>query len=116
ECAGRAVRQGARLGPATRAGWVAGGIDDGGLVELAIAPDGIAEIGEARHGSVLRCARDTHPSSLRGRGEVGATAAGDELALRIEHLRLRGRELAAHPHDLAADAEITGHVPALIVA
>src|SRR5262249_57277667 len=84
-------------------------IDDRGLVELVIAPHAFAEIAEARHGSVLRYARDIHRSSLRRRGEVGAAAAGDELSLRVEHLRLRGRELAAHPHDPAADGEIPGH-------
>src|SRR5262249_38432794 len=56
-----------------------------------------------------------HPSSLRGRGEVGATAAGDELALRIEYLRLGGRELTPHPHDPAADGEIAGHGHGMIV-
>src|SRR5262249_20882266 len=91
-------------------------IDDRDLVEIAVALDEIAEIGEARHGSVPRGARDAHRSSLRRRGEIGAAAASDELALRVEHLRLRGRELAAHPHDLAADGEIPGHGYGMIVA
>src|SRR5215831_13608699 len=113
--AGDAVGHGVELGIADLARELAVEIDDRDLVEIAVAPDEIAEIGEARHGSVLRGARDTHRSCLRRRSEIGAAAAGDELALRVEHLRLRGRELAAHPHDLAADGEIPGHGHGVIV-
>src|SRR5262249_13738273 len=113
--AGDAACHGVELGMADLARELAAEIDDGDLVEIMVAPDEVAEIGEARHDAALRCARDTHRSSLRRRGEVGAAAAGDELALRIEHLRLRGRELAAHPHDLAADSEIPGHGHGVIV-
>src|SRR5262249_62330728 len=55
------------------------------------------------------------PSSLRRGGQVCATAAGDELALRIEYLRLGGRELTPHPHDPAADGEIAGHGHGMII-
>src|SRR6266487_1201021 len=55
------------------------------------------------------------PSPLRRGGEIGAAPAGDELALRIEHMRLRGRELAAHAHHLAADGEIPRHGHGMIV-
>src|SRR6266550_4289016 len=55
------------------------------------------------------------PLPLRHRREIGAAAAGDQLALRIEHLRLRGRELTSHAHDLAADGEVAGHGHGMIV-
>src|SRR5215467_4046346 len=113
--AGDAVAHGVERGIADLARALAAAIDDSDLVEIAIARDEIAEIGEARHGCALRCARDTHRSSLWRRREVGAAAAGDELALRIEHLRLGGRELTPHPHDLAADGEIAGHGHGMIV-
>src|SRR5262245_54834311 len=54
-------------------------------------------------------------SPLRRGGKIGAAAAGDELALGVEHVRLRRRELAAHAHDLAADGEIPRHRHGMIV-
>src|SRR5262249_1005963 len=87
--AGDAVGHGVELAMPDRARSLAAEIDDRDLVEIAIASDEIAEVGEGRHGSALRCARDTHRSSLRRRREIGAAAASDELALRIEYLRLR---------------------------
>src|SRR5262249_19961541 len=63
----------------------------------------------------LRCARAPHRSALGWSREVGAAAAGDELVLRVEHLRLRGRELTPHPHDPAADGEIAWHGHGVIV-
>src|SRR5438034_632098 len=54
-------------------------------------------------------------SPLRRRGEIAAAAAGDELALRIEHVRLRGRDLAAHAHDLAAHGKIARHGGGVVI-
>src|SRR5205809_6152156 len=57
-------------------------------------------------------------SPLRRRGwgsEIGAAARGEELAGLVEHLRLGGRELAAHAHHLAAHGEVAGHGRAVIV-
>src|SRR5262249_37401722 len=53
---------------------------------------------------------------LRRRGEISAAAASEELALRIEHVRLRGRELPAHALDLAAERETPGPGYVMIVA
>src|SRR3954471_16284403 len=55
---------------------------------------------------VLRRPQDTHQSRFRRRGVIRAAAAGEQLSLRVEHARLRGRELAPHAHDLAAYGEI----------
>ena len=41
-------------------------------------------------------------SRLGRRGEIGAAAAGEQLALGVVDLRFRGRELAAQPDHLAA--------------
>src|SRR5262245_16113437 len=54
-------------------------------------------------------------SALGRGGEIGPAAAGEKLALRVEHVRLRGRELAAHAHHLAADREIAGHGGGVII-
>src|SRR3954451_13983544 len=56
------------------------------------------------------------PFRRRGwRSEIGAAAAGNQLALRVEHLRLGGRELAAHAHNLAFDGEIAGQRGSVVV-
>src|SRR6266498_233292 len=55
------------------------------------------------------------PLPFRRGGEIGAPAASEELALRIEHMRLRGRELAAHAYHLAADGEVPWHGHGMIV-
>ena len=51
----------------------------------------------------------------RRRGEIGAAAAREQLALRVEDRRLGGRELAAHAHDLALDGEIARQRDGVIV-
>src|SRR5204862_7135335 len=60
-------------------------IDDRDLAGVAVAHHEAAEIAEARHdGASLALRR-------RGRrGEIGAAAAGEELAALVEHLRLGG--------------------------
>src|SRR2546430_4088887 len=149
--AGDVVSHGVELAVADLAREPAAEIDDRDLVEIAIARDEIAEVGERGHRSQLyphHVARSTarrfadraphraplpacgerelteseaasvayaEPLSLRRRREIGAAAAGDQLALRIEHLRLRGRELTSHAHDLAADGEVPGHGHGMIV-
>src|SRR6478752_5614898 len=51
----------------------------------------------------------------RRRGEIGAAAARNELALRVEDRRLGGRELAAHADDLALDGEVARQGDGMIV-
>src|SRR6476659_6906047 len=58
--AGDAVCHGVEPAIADLARELAAEIDDRDLAEITIAPDEVAEVGEARHGCALRCARDTH--------------------------------------------------------
>jgi len=107
-----------------------------------VASDEIAEVGEVGHGSlcpdavrsasalrampgqptqgradtlVLRRAGDMHPLGLWRCGVIGAAAAGEQLSLRVEHARFRGRELASHAHDLAANGEVSRHRHGMII-
>src|SRR4029077_18500065 len=54
-------------------------------------------------------------SAFRWGREIGAAAAGDEPAAGVEHLRLRGRELAAEPDHLAARGQVARHGGRMIV-
>src|SRR5580704_10082074 len=49
------------------------------------------------------------------RGQIGAAAAGDQLAVEIEDLRFGGRKLRAGADDLAAHDQIAGHGDAMII-
>src|SRR5262245_22000326 len=51
----------------------------------------------------------------RWRSEIGAAPARQELAVLVEHLRLRGRELTSHANYLAARSEITGHGSGVVI-
>src|ERR1700730_5935633 len=53
--------------------------------------------------------------ALRGRGEIGAAAAREQLASLVEYLSLGGRELAPETDDLAARREVARHGGAVIV-
>src|SRR5258707_6984251 len=56
-------------------------------------------------------------SGLRRRGrcrEIGAAAAGEELAILVEHPRLGGRELAAETDHLALGGEVARHGPGVV--
>src|SRR5882757_10203679 len=79
--------------------------------------------GEGAHWSspreqLLNSMEPAFASRLRGRrrgGEIGAATASEELAALVEHLRLRGRELAADADRLALDGEVTWHRGGVIV-
>src|SRR3984893_2727164 len=58
---------------------------------------------------------DMRSRRLRRCREIGAAAAGDQLAVEIEDLRFGGRELRAGADDLAAGNEIAGHGDAMII-
>ena len=80
------------------------------LRQVAVADDQIAEIGERRHRTVTISLR-----RRRRRGEIGAAAAGQQLAVLVVDVRLGERELAAHAHHLALRGEIARHGGGVIV-